>query len=108
MGDSVSTPSADPTRSGAKMNGMGLTERERAVLDTERSWWAGAAAPATKAEAIAALGLSRAQYYALRDSAVERPEAEAYDPLVVRRVRRDKSARRRARFEGRQTGDPRR
>ena len=87
---------------------MGLTDKERAVLDLERSWWAGPTAPATKAEAIAGLGLSRAQYYALRDSAVDRPEADTYDPLVVRRVRRDRAARRRARFEGRQTGDPRR
>jgi len=87
---------------------MGLTDKERTVLDLERSWWAGPAAPATKAEAISLLGLSRGQYYALRDSAVERPEAERYDPLVVRRVRRDKATRRRARFEGRQTGDPRR
>jgi len=78
------------------------------VLDLERSWWVGPDAPATKGEAIASLGLSRAQYYALRDTAVERPEADAYDPLVVRRVLRDKAARRRARFEGRQTGDPRR
>jgi len=90
------------------MSGMTLTGKERAVLDLERSWWVGPRAPATKGEAIAALGLSRAQYYALRDSAVERAEAVAYDPLVVRRVRRDKAARRRARFEGRQTGDPRR
>jgi hypothetical protein len=90
------------------MSGMTLTDKERAVLDLERSWWVGADAPATKGQAIAALGLSRAQYYALRDSAVERPEAEAYDPLVVRRVHRDKAARRRARFEGRRTGDPRR
>ena len=90
------------------MSGMTLTDKERAVLDLERSWWARPDAPTTKGEAIAALGLSRAQYYALRDSAVERSEAEAYDPLVVRRVRRDKAARRRARFEGRQTGDPRR
>ncbi len=90
------------------MRRMTLTDKERAVLDLERSWWVGVEAPATKGEAIAALGLSRAQYYSLRDSAVERAEAEAYDPLVVRRVRRDKAARRRARFEGRQTGDPRR
>jgi len=87
---------------------MTLSSKERAVLDLERSWWVGADAPATKGEAITALGLSRAQYYALRDAAMERPEAEAYDPLVVRRVRRDKAARRRARYEGRQTGDPRR
>jgi len=87
---------------------MTLSDKERAVLDLERSWWVGADAPATKSLAIAALGLSRAQYYALRDTAVERPDAAAYDPLVVHRVRRDKAARRRARFEGRQTGDPRR
>ena len=90
------------------MKAMTLTDKERAVLDLERCWWTGAAAPVTKGEAIAALGLSRAQYYSLRDSAVEQAEAEVYDPLVVRRVRRDKAARRRARFEGRQTGDPRR
>lgn len=87
---------------------MTLSDKERAVLDLERSWWAGPKALATKGEAIAALGLSRARYYVLRDMAVERPEAEIYDPLVVRRVRRDKAARRRVRFEGRRTGDLRR
>jgi hypothetical protein len=34
------------------------------------------------------------------------PEAAAYDPLVVRRLRRQRDRRRRARFEGRSAGEP--
>ena len=59
---------------------MTLTDKERAVLDLERSWWVGSDAPATKGEAIAMLGLSRAQYYALRDSA--RPMGVAEYQLI--------------------------
>jgi len=85
---------------------MALTDRELAVLGCERSWWVGDDGPRTKAVAIAELGLSRRQYYALLDAVIERPEAAELDPLVVRRVQRAKAARRRARFEGSRTGGP--
>ena len=88
------------------MHGMALTDRELAVLGCERSWWVGDDAPRTKAVAIAALGMSKRQYYGMLDDLIESPEAAALDPLVVRRVRRAKAARRKARYEGGRTGAP--
>lgn len=78
---------------------MGLSERDRAILDFERSWWT---EEGSKLDAIRArLGLSPARYYQLLGGLVASLEAEAYDPLVVRRCRRARAERLRARFEGR-------
>lgn len=78
---------------------MGLSERERAILDFEGSWWT---REGPKQEAIrATLGLSPTRYYRLLGALADRDEAEAYDPLVVRRLRRRRDVRRRARFLGR-------
>lgn len=78
---------------------MGLSERERAILDFEGSWWTRGG---PKQEAIrTTLGLSPTGYYRLLGALAERAEAEAYDPLLVRRLRRQRDLRRRARFEGR-------
>lgn len=77
---------------------MPLSDRDRAILDFERSWWA-LARP--KARAVRQrLGLSSSRYYQLLGSLLESPDALAYDPLLVRRLRRLRDRRRRARFEG--------
>jgi hypothetical protein len=77
---------------------MPLTDRDRAILDFERTWWS---EPGPKAAAIQArFGLSAARYYQLLGALVGTAEAEAYDPLVVRRLRKLRSKRRRARIEG--------
>ncbi len=84
---------------GGRVTRMGLTARDRAILDFERTWWT---AGGVKADAIRAdLGLSAARYYQLRERLLGSREAELYDPLVVRRLRRSIRQRRRARFEGR-------
>ncbi len=76
---------------------MELTERERAILDLERSWWTEAG---PKEVAIAEqLELSTTRYYELLNDLIDRPEAEAHDPLVVRRLRRMRDRRRRSRQE---------
>jgi len=80
-----------------------LTDRERAILDFERSWWTGAAGP--KEQAIRAmLGISSARYYEILSSLLDLPAAMDYDPLVIKRRRRNRDERRRARFEGRSAG----
>ncbi len=77
---------------------MALSERDRAILDLERSWWA---EPGPKEAAIRRrLALSPTRYYQLLAELLESPEAHAYDPMVVRRLRRLRSRRRRARIEG--------
>jgi hypothetical protein len=84
---------------------MPLTDRERSILDFERTWWS---EPGPKGAAIQArIGLSPARYYQLLADLIGSPEAEAYDPLVVRRLRKLRSSRRRARIEGGRTAQPR-
>lgn len=53
------------------------------------------------------LGLSATRYYQLLGALVESSDAAGYDPLVVRRLRRQRDHRRRARFEGRSVSGPR-
>lgn len=83
---------------------MALSDRDRAILDFERSWWFG---PGTKEAAIRArLDLSPTRYYELLRALTGSSDAAAYDPLVVRRLRRSQSRRRRARLEGRPASQP--
>jgi hypothetical protein len=83
--------------------GRPLTDRERAILDFERTWWRDGSGP--KEQAIRAqLDLSAARYYELLGSLLDNPAAMDYDPLVIKRRRRSRDERRRARFEGRSAG----
>ena len=77
---------------------MELTERDRAILDFERSWWTESG---PKEAAIRErFELSATRYYEILNELLESDEAYAYDPLVVRRLRRQRDRRRRARHEG--------
>jgi Protein of unknown function (DUF3263) len=88
----------------AGLGEMGLSERERSILDFERTWWT---EPGPKELAIRArFKLSPTTYYRALADLIDSPEAVAYDPLVVRRLRRLRDRRRRARYEGRSAGEP--
>jgi hypothetical protein len=77
---------------------MALSDRDRAILDFERSWWT---EPGTKEAAIRErFGLSGTRYYELLQALVDDRDALDYDPLVIRRLRRHRERRRRARFNG--------
>jgi hypothetical protein len=82
---------------------MGLSARDRAILDFERWSWtrSGPKEAAIRAET----GLSSTRYYELLRSLVDDPAAYEHDPLTVRRLRRDRDARRRAKVVGRRA-DP--
>jgi hypothetical protein len=83
---------------------MPLTDRDRSILDFERIWWT---LPGPKEHAIREhLGMSATKYYRALAEVMESREAEAYDPLVVRRLRLHRDRRRRARYEGRADGRP--
>jgi Protein of unknown function (DUF3263) len=83
---------------GVRIAGMELSERERAILDFEGSWWT---EPGPKEDAIKArFGLSATRYYQIVAALIDRSEAEDYQPLVVRRARLSRDRRRRVRFEG--------
>ena len=73
----------------------GLPAREREILAFERQWWRFAGA---KEEAIRErFGMSATRYYQVLNALVDRPEALAADPLLVRRLRRMRGARQRQR-----------
>jgi hypothetical protein len=77
---------------------MALSDRQRAVLEFERTWWT---QPGSKEMAIRTrLGLSPARYRQVLAALVDSEEADAYDPLVIRRLRRRREELRRARYEG--------
>ena len=63
-----------------------LTDQEQAMLDFERRGWP---QPVAKEQAIAqTFGLSGPRYYQLLNALIDRREALAADPLVVKRLRR--------------------
>jgi hypothetical protein len=73
-----------------------IDERARDVLDFEREWWK---ATVPKERAIRErFGISAARYHQVLNGLLDRPEALAYDPMLVRRLRRVREARRRKRY----------
>ena len=73
----------------------GLTEREQEILAFERQWWKYAGA---KEQAIRELfDMSATRYYQVLNALLDRPEAMAFDPMLVKRLRRLRAARQRAR-----------
>ena len=68
-----------------------LTADELALLDFEDQWWRH---PAVKENSIRGqFGLAPTRYYQRLNSLVDRPEAEAARPVVVRRLQRLRAAR---------------
>jgi hypothetical protein len=84
--------------SGDRAPGDALTDQDRAIIDFERTWWQGSGRK--DAAVRERLGLSPSRYYAFLRQLLEKPEAMDYDPMVVRRLRRQRDRRRRARVGG--------
>ena len=78
---------------------MALSDRDRAILDFERSWWTEAGPKDTAIRER--FELSGTRYYQLLNELLDDPDAYDHDPLLVRRLRRQRDRRRRARIEGR-------
>ncbi|MET8774210.1 DUF3263 domain-containing protein [Nocardia sp. NPDC050713] len=75
--------------------GSGLSRREHEILAFERQWWKYAGA---KEEAIRELfGMSPTRYYQVLNAVVDRQEALAVDPMLVKRLRRLRASRQKAR-----------
>jgi hypothetical protein len=72
-----------------------LSERDREILAFERQWWKYAGA---KEQAIRDLfEMSATRYYQVLNNLIDRPEAVAHDPMLVKRLRRLRAARQRQR-----------
>ncbi len=73
----------------------GLSRQEREILAFERQWWKYAGA---KEQAVRELfDMSATRYYQVLNALVDKPEALAADPMLVKRLRRLRAARQRAR-----------
>ena len=78
---------------------MTLTERDKAILDFERTWWTEAGPKDTAIRER--FELSGTRYYQLLTDLIDDRDALEYDPLLIRRLRRVRERRRRARMQGR-------
>jgi Protein of unknown function (DUF3263) len=75
--------------------GPRLSERDSEILEFERQWWkyAGAKETAVREQ----FDMSATRYYQVLNALIDREAAIAYDPLLVKRLRRLRWARQRAR-----------
>jgi hypothetical protein len=72
-----------------------LSERDQDILAFERQWWRFAGA---KEQAIReTFDMSATRYYQVLNALIDREASLAYDPLLVKRLRRLRTARQRAR-----------
>ena len=85
----------DAARLDYEAAGEGLSERDRQILEFERQWWKYAGA---KEQAIRDLfDMSSTRYYQIINALIDDPRALAFDPMLVKRLRRMRAARQRAR-----------
>ncbi len=72
-----------------------LSNRQRQILEFERHWWryAGAKETAIRAE----FAISATRYYQILNALIDSPAALVADPMLVKRLRRLRTTRRRAR-----------
>ena len=72
-----------------------ISVRDQEILAFERQWWKYAGA---KEQAIRDLfDMSATRYYQLLNSLIDSPAALAHDPMLVKRLRRLRTARQRQR-----------
>jgi hypothetical protein len=72
-----------------------LPETDIRILAFERRWWRH---PGAKEQAIRELfGIAATRYYQLLNELIDRPEALAFDPILVKRLRRQRAERKRLR-----------
>jgi Protein of unknown function (DUF3263) len=89
-------PSPEPARDRTATEPGPLGERERGVLAFERRWWRHAGA---KEEAIRReFSVGPTAYYQLLSRLLDDPAALAHDPMLVKRLQRQRASRRRRRL----------
>jgi hypothetical protein len=72
-----------------------LESHEKEILAFERQWWKYAGA---KEQAVRELfDMSPTRYYQVLNTLIDRPEALAHDPMLIKRLRRMRQSRQRAR-----------
>ncbi len=92
---SIPTPGSTCTFS---MSGMSLSEREQAVLSFEQGWWSLDNPKETLIRER--FQVSPEVYYQELNALIDKAEALSADPLLVRRLRRERARRRSGRLGG--------
>ncbi|HVK24109.1 MAG TPA: DUF3263 domain-containing protein [Actinokineospora sp.] len=88
----------EPQPSRPKHSG-GLSDRDHAMLAFEKQWWKAAG---SKEQAIREIfDLSSTRYYQILNELIEKPEALAVEPMLVKRLRRMRGTRLTARSRSR-------
>jgi len=80
-----------------KIRGMELTERDREILEFERSWWTVDVPKDQQIQEKFQLSITR--YHQILIELLDMPAAAIYDPLVIRRLQRQRDRRRQARLD---------
>ena len=75
--------------------GSQLTDLETRILDFERNWWRFAGAKETAIKEL--FDLTAPRYYQLLNDLIDRDDALAASPMLVKRLRRLREARMQAR-----------
>ncbi|MGJ6980737.1 DUF3263 domain-containing protein [Aestuariimicrobium soli] len=91
--------SAAAHESSSAVEASALSARDREILDFEDSWWA--APQGKEAEIMERFSVSSAVYHQILNRLLDDPAALAHKPLLVKRLRRLRSARREHRSAGR-------
>jgi hypothetical protein len=73
----------------------GLSERDMRILAFERSWWR--LAGAKERDILEVFSIPVTRYYQLLNELIDKPEAAEFDPVLVARLRRQRSRRQRMR-----------
>jgi hypothetical protein len=95
MGPTDASNTAGALRSAEPGSRARLGARDQEILEFERHWWKYAGA---KEQAIRELfDMSATRYYQVLNALIDRPEALESDPMLVKRLRRLRSARQRSR-----------
>jgi hypothetical protein len=72
-----------------------ISDTDRAMLDLERQWWQYAGAK--EARIRETFNMSATRYYQQLNKLIDRDDILAFDPLLVRRLRRLRTQRQRSR-----------
>ena len=92
----LGTGAALPVKQDCREAGLAaLSERDMRILAFERSWWR--LAGAKEREILEVFGMPVTRYYQLLNELIDRPEAVEFDPVLVTRLRRQRTRRQRIR-----------
>lgn len=94
----VPLPPEPAAEASVQVTPLELSVREREMLIFERQWWRRAGAKETVIRSR--FGVPPTRYYQVLNGLLDRPEALAFDPLLVGRLRRLRTARHRRRSVG--------